>query len=63
MAVRRGRFATFESGEVYHQDQFGRTEPRRTFIQKHAPIDLGPNDECGCGSGRKFKNCCKDVGE
>lgn len=20
---------------------------------------LGPNDECSCGSGRKYKRCCK----
>lgn len=21
---------------------------------------IGPNDKCGCGSGKKFKKCCKD---
>jgi hypothetical protein len=54
-------FAKFESGEVYYQDQFGRTERQRTFLQKSPPTDLHPNDDCGCGSGRKFKKCCKGV--
>jgi hypothetical protein len=54
-------FAKFESGEVYYQDQFGRTEPQRDFLQKSPPENVGPNDECGCGSGRKFKKCCEAV--
>ena len=24
---------------------------------------LGPNDPCPCGSGRKFKKCCKRLGQ
>ena len=23
---------------------------------------LGRNDPCHCGSGRKYKNCCQDMG-
>src|SRR5258708_7977942 len=24
---------------------------------------LGPNERCPCGSGRKFKKCCRDVSQ
>lgn len=54
-------FAKFESGEVYYQDQFGRTGPQRTFLRKPPQADLGPNDDCGCGSGTKYKKCCKAI--
>lgn len=54
-------FAKFESGEVYYQDQFGRTQPTPDYLQKTIPANLAPNDACGCGYGRKFKKCCKDV--
>lgn len=28
-----------------------------------APITLGRNDRCHCGSGRKYKQCCLDKDE
>jgi len=54
-------YAKFDSGEVYYQDEFGRTEKPREFLQKSVqePM-LRPNDLCGCGSGRKYKKCCKE---
>lgn len=52
--------AKFESGEVHYQDQFGRTEKPREFLQKKvSEAELGPNDACGCGSNKKFRKCCK----
>ncbi|MGR9206375.1 DUF4238 domain-containing protein [Rhizobium leguminosarum] len=53
-------YARMETGEVYYQDQYGRTEKPRDFLKKS--IDeksLKPNDTCGCGSGKKYKKCCQ----
>ncbi|MER8613299.1 DUF4238 domain-containing protein [Mesorhizobium sp. M0895] len=53
-------YAGFESGEVYYQDAFGRTEKERDFLKKKPPSKpprLG--DLCGCGSGRAFGSCCE----
>ncbi|MFS8147639.1 DUF4238 domain-containing protein [Rhizobium sp. BR 249] len=53
-------YAKMETGEVYYQDQFGRTEKPRDYLQKNVDeAKLRPHDECGCGSGRKYKKCCK----
>lgn len=54
-------YAKFDNGEVYYQDQFGRTEKQRVFLQKNVKeASLGANDLCGCGSGIKYKKCCKN---
>ncbi|MEH0291758.1 DUF4238 domain-containing protein [Agrobacterium sp. CCNWLW71] len=54
-------YAQFENGDVYYQDQFGRTEKEREFLTKHvSEHELGANDPCGCGSGKKYKKCCKN---
>ena len=26
----------------------------------HKRYDIRPNDPCPCGSGKKYKNCCKN---
>jgi len=53
-------FAKFDSGDVHYQDEFGRTEGERKFLKKEPPVKpLRPKDYCGCGSGRKFKDCCQ----
>ncbi len=41
-----------------HQEQNG---PRRT-IRRSAP-KIGPNEPCPCGSGKKYKRCCKSQGD
>lgn len=52
-------YAQFESGHVHYQDAFGRTEQEREYLKKPAPAKpLRPNDICGCGYGRRFKDCC-----
>jgi hypothetical protein len=53
-------FARFDSGEVYYQDAFGRTEKEREFL-KRKPSSKQPHvrDLCGCGSGRAFGACCE----
>lgn len=53
-------YARMESGEVYYQDQYGRTEKPRDFLKKSIDENLlKPNDACGCGSGKKYKKCCQ----
>ena len=52
-------FAKFDDGHVHYQDEFGRTEKQRDFLQKEPPTKpLRPGDGCGCGSGRAFRTCC-----
>ena len=51
-------------GSTEYQDAFGRTSGAHKYLQREKrATDLGPNDLCGCGSGRKFKHCCKDLPE
>jgi hypothetical protein len=53
-------FAKFESGHVYYQDAFGRTEKPRDFLLKELPAKPPrPGALCGCGSGKAFKECCQ----
>jgi hypothetical protein len=53
-------YARFESGEVYYQDAFGRTEKEREFLKKKLPLKQPHRrDVCGCGSGRAFGACCE----
>lgn len=55
-------YAHYEDGTVHYQDQFGRTSPPNEYLKKNKDeAQLGRNDRCGCGSGRKYKNCCLDV--
>ena len=51
-------------GSTQYQDAFGRTSDAHKYLQrKQRETDARPNDLCGCGSGRKFKRCCKDLPE
>lgn len=53
-------YARFESGEVYYQDAFGRTEKEREFLKKTPPTEpIHARDLCGCGSGLAFGACCE----
>lgn len=53
-------YACFESGKVYYQDAFGRTEKEREFLKKKTPSKPPhARDHCGCGSGRAFGACCE----
>lgn len=55
-------YAHFEDGTVHYQDAFGRTTPPNEYLNKDIDeAQLGRNDQCGCGSGRKYKNCCRDA--
>lgn len=55
-------FAKFEDGSVHYQDAFGRTTPQNEYLNKNIDeSQIGRNDLCGCGSGRKYKSCCRNV--
>lgn len=38
---------------------FCRIGERWYFIDPNHPVKVGRNDPCPCGSGRKFKQCCR----
>jgi hypothetical protein len=55
-------YVGYADGSAHYQDAFGRTSGSHDYLRrKNRKTDLGPNDTCGCGSGRKFKHCCKDL--
>lgn len=55
-------YAKFEDGSVHYQDAFGRTTPQNDFLNKSIDeSQIARNDLCGCGSGRKYKNCCRNT--
>ncbi len=57
-------YVGYEDGSSQYQDAYGRTSTAHRYLQKKRPsTNLGSNDPCGCGSGRKFKRCCKDIPE
>ena len=54
-------FAGGKKGDpVYYQDAFGRTTRPSGRLCKEVKKEIGVNDPCPCGSGRKYKKCCKD---
>jgi Protein of unknown function (DUF4238)/SEC-C motif len=52
-------YVGYKDGSVYYQDEFGRTSGSHKYLQKKRKTNIGPNDLCGCGSGRKYKKCCQ----
>ena len=56
--------AGYKDGTTQYQDAFGRTNPRNEYLNKKIyESELGQNDICGCGSGKKYKNCCLGLTE
>lgn len=55
-------FAKFEDGSVHYQDAFGRISPPNDYLNKNIDeAQIDHNAICGCGSGRKYKKCCRNV--
>lgn len=55
-------YVGFEDGSTHYQDPFGRTSHAHKYLhRKTSQSNLSPNNDCGCGSGRKFKHCCKNL--
>jgi len=53
-------YVGYKDGSTYHQDEYGREYPENEHLKKDgAKKKIGRNDPCGCGSGKKFKNCCE----
>ncbi|MTI98726.1 MAG: hypothetical protein FH752_08905 [Marinobacter adhaerens] len=54
-------YARFEDGSVYYQDAYGRTSNDDYLKKDTDEKKLGRNEPCGCGSGKKYKNCCRNI--
>ncbi len=52
----------YKDGLTHYQDAFGRTDMSHKFLNKNAPLTApAPNDPCGCGSGRRYRKCCRGM--
>jgi hypothetical protein len=52
----------YEDGSTAYRDKFGRTSRAHEALSKEPPPNaLGPGDECGCGSGISFSECCSEL--
>ena len=55
-------FIGYKDGTTQYRDAFGRTESAHEFLtKKPGPTEPEPNDPCGCGSGRRYRKCCRNV--
>lgn len=55
-------FVGYKDGSTHYQDAFGRTSRSHEWLKREGPRpNPGANDECGCGSGKKYKKCCMDI--
>jgi hypothetical protein len=53
-----------QDGSTGYQDPYGRTSGSHEYLKKEfKSSSLQEGDECGCGSGRTFGNCCKELPE
>lgn len=52
-------YVGYDNGAVHYQDAFGRTSKTYEYLKKETPkAGIKANDECLCGSGRKYRRCC-----
>ncbi|MDO9566070.1 MAG: DUF4238 domain-containing protein [Candidatus Desulfaltia sp.] len=50
----------YKNGTTHYQDAFGRTRGESSYLKKpERKGKIGPNDHCICGSGKKYKKCCR----
>ncbi|GKS74871.1 hypothetical protein AVME950_08265 [Acidovorax sp. SUPP950] len=55
-------FIGYADGSTAYRDQFGRTSKAHELTAKPRPItNPQPEDQCGCGGGLKFSECCADI--
>lgn len=54
----------YQDGTYFYHDQYGRTQGEASYLKKE-PLQgkVGPNAPCPCGSGKKYKKCCRDKPE
>ncbi|MBI5187134.1 MAG: SEC-C domain-containing protein [Nitrospinae bacterium] len=57
-------YVGYKDGTSSYHDQYGRTEKEADYLNK-APRKgkVGANEPCVCGSGKKYKKCCRDKAE
>ena len=53
-------YVGYKDGSTTYQDEFGRKQGTLTHLNKDPNYKPGANDLCSCGSGKKYKNCCRD---
>jgi SEC-C motif. len=54
-------YVGYKDGSSAYFDQYGRREPESKFLRKKKRVGkIGPNAQCPCGSGKKYKKCCRD---
>ena len=55
-------FIGYQDGSTAYSDKFGRTSRAHEALSKKPPaFELRPGDECGCGSGFSFGECCSEL--
>lgn len=51
----------YKDGSTHYQDEFGRTVGDLSYLKKPPRTGkIGANEPCICGSGKKYKRCCRD---
>ena len=50
-----------KDGSTQYQDAFGRSSSHEHLRKQSTDEAPKPNEQCGCGSGRKYKRCCEGV--
>lgn len=54
-------YVGYKDGSTHYQDEFGRTTGDLSYLKKpHRKGKIGANEPCICGSGKKYKKCCRD---
>ncbi len=52
----------YKDGKTDYQDAYGRTSKAHEYLKKDSPeSEPGPEDWCVCGSGHRFRECCRDL--
>jgi uncharacterized protein YchJ len=54
-------YVKYDDGHVHYQDEYGRTEKKWDFLEKKEVDErkLRPGSACECGSGERYRDCCK----
>ncbi len=57
-------YGQYEDGRYFYRDAYGRTHGEAEHLKKDPPKGkIGANHPCTCGSGKKYKKCCRDKAE
>jgi len=53
------RWPSLERIDFVKETKYG-VKTRKILSNRELPTRIRPNDQCPCGSGKKFKNCCRN---